>query len=709
MGRPRRGSAAKTDPAPEAPQVDRPSDQDWAAKLAQAEKPTTKEPTASARPPTDHAVNMAALLGDSTELMADAPSLGGAIDAAPVPPHEPLPDVPVLTDEDSEEQDSLAADLEVVRDTFNLEELDSHKKLPPSATADATPAPVNLAPDDEDVFEEINHPKSSSGSGSFSSSGVDLQQLDSGSFENIVEEVAAQAAAPAGPGSGVDLGSAELPKVPRSLGHDDADQPPSGRDLIAEAVESGMDMHQPLMEIVDEEQALEASEVVESSDQMKQPVMDIVEDEALEASEVVESSEKMQPPTMEIVEGEEALEASEVVESSSGRMKQPLLEIVEEQMAEEAKAAEVKAPGEKEESSAVNLGAPVETQKLNREEMDALLAGQEMGSAAEPPIIPESEPAKPDPRKTRMAGRGPIRTTQMQEGGIEEAMDEAVEEEAAAVEAGDVVEEPAPPVEQEVGAEEVVLDDAVVGENVSEIILRSDHPTIDSSEHLEELAGSGPHSGVLLDKLKAKQTGEVDPEEVQLGEAAVEEEEAPAAVGSGEKAAKPPKSRAPVLMLAGATGVGLLVGLVIGLGTHFLLPVSSAVKQELEQHKTEAASLKSNLAAANKSAEEKNAALEAVPQADKKAAEAKVAELEKAKRRWPTRRRREAQVAGLQTMLMTEKKNAEKAAADAKEASGKLADEMKKSAAALAANEKLLTEQKSLTRTSILSMGSMRS
>src|SRR5581483_4691419 len=115
----------------------------------------TIEPTVSGRPATDHAVNISDFMADSTELMADAPSPPVA-DAPPPPetPHEP--DVPLLTDEDSEEQNAMAADLEVVRETFNLQDMDSHKKMtPPSGDSGSMPQPVNLAPDDEDVFEEI--------------------------------------------------------------------------------------------------------------------------------------------------------------------------------------------------------------------------------------------------------------------------------------------------------------------------------------------------------------------------------------------------------------------------------------------------------------------------------------------------------------------------------------------------------------------------
>ena len=214
--------------------------------------------------------------------------------------------------------------------------------------------------------------------------------------------------------------------MPKSQEGDDAlDQLLSARDLIAEAVESGVDLKQPLMEIGEEET--------------------LAEEQALEAGEVIESSTEMKQPLLEIVEEEAPLEASEARLLSSGTMKKPLMEIVDEEAP--AEASEVVEDA----SSAVDLGSPVETQTLNREEMDALLASQELGAAAEHPIqagdkgdeqaakadgprktvvagqhpvratqMQDIDPTKPDARKTRVAGRGLVRTTQVQEGAIEE-------------------------------------------------------------------------------------------------------------------------------------------------------------------------------------------------------------------------------------------------------------------------------------------------
>ena len=310
----------------------------------------------------------------------------------------------MLTNEDSDEQDSLAADLEVVRQTFNLDELDSRKNLKPPAEETSEMPVVHATPDDEDVFEEVELAGSPSNSGSFSSSGVDLKQLDSNSFDDMVDEIAADASK-----SSVDLDSAELPSIPKSLDEEDAlDQPPSGRDLIAEEVESGVDLRQPLMEIVEEEtlaeeNALEAVDVVESSTEMKQPLLEIVEEEeALEATEVVESSGAMKKPLMEIVEDAAPADVSQVIVEDAA-----LADVSEVVVGEEP-------------SSAVDLGKPVETQTLSREEMDALLAGQELGAAAEHAVQADEQgdepPTQPgSPRKTVVAGRHPVRTTQMQD------------------------------------------------------------------------------------------------------------------------------------------------------------------------------------------------------------------------------------------------------------------------------------------------------
>ena len=187
---------APADPGASTAKFDRPSDQDWAAHVHH--ELTVNSPTAE-KPETQHALNTSALFADAAELMADSP----AQTTAPVePPHEPLPSVPMLTDEGSDEQDSLVADREVVRQTFNLDELDSRKNLkPPADSIDTMPA-VEPEPEDEDVFEEVELAGKPGDSGSFSSSGVDLKQLDSNSFEDMVDDIAAGA-----PKSSVDLGS----------------------------------------------------------------------------------------------------------------------------------------------------------------------------------------------------------------------------------------------------------------------------------------------------------------------------------------------------------------------------------------------------------------------------------------------------------------------------------------------------------------------
>jgi Tetratricopeptide repeat len=477
--------------------VDRPSDLDWAERAA-LEQTALDQATPKGKPPTDHAVNVAELLADPAEIMADTPSQTGAADGPPVVPIEP-PDASMLSDESTEEQESLAADLEVVRQTFNLDELDSKKNLQtPASGGSGVLPPVNLAPEEDVFVEEVDlATQAKGGSGSVSSlSGVDLQQLDSGSFENIVQEEAA------GSKSSVDLGSAELPAIGsarKPSAQELDDQPPSGRDLIAEAVESGVDMQQPLMEVVEE---------------MKEP-------------------------------GGEVLEASEVIDDAP--------------------------------SSVVDLGGPVETTSLSRQELDALLASQELGSAADQSMTAgeqedgsPQEPGKPDPRKTRVSNRSPIRETQLQS----EELEEVTAADAAAPDAEEFVEQEVAAPEASDGwgdeATEAVISEAApeYGDEVQEIVLSENHPTIDSSANLEELAAaaftSSADSGLLLSNLEAQEKGAVDPEEVQLGESAELEtiNEAPGgrAMGDEEKPAKPAKSRLPILPFAGGAAAGTLVG-----------------------------------------------------------------------------------------------------------------------------------------------------
>jgi tetratricopeptide (TPR) repeat protein len=545
---------------------------------------------------------MADLLAEPPGPLGESPSATG-MHAPPLPTELP-PDVPALTEESSDKHEALERDREVVRETFKLDDIDSHKGMTPP------PRPVTQAPDtaetpalppDEDIFE-VN--AAAEGSGAFSGSGVDLQQLDSGSFENIVEEVVGEAGPKTRSSSGIDLGSAELPRLPADQPPSET-EPPSGRDLIAEAVESGVDLKQPLMDVVEEE-AMEAGEVVESDEHPKPPATEPAEEEALEASEVVESSGTMQAPTMEIVE-EASLEAGEVIESDAD-MKQPLMEMAEEQAKlDESGEEEALEAGEVVEdeptSSSVNLGAPAETQQLTREQMDELAAGRELGAAAEDSAAPRSE-EEPDARKTKLSGRGPIRATQM--GDISDMIDAAPPEEAGelveeevvsgeAADAGEVIEETAGtesagPVEREVAAPETV------GADEEEIVISEDTPTVDSSKRLEEIASagtesgvdidrllseasskSGADSGVLIDKLDKKEKDEIDPEEVELGVSAPPEDDSGAALrraGGGEeleeepaaaeekraKPEKPPKPRSPVLPFAGGGVAGTLLG-----------------------------------------------------------------------------------------------------------------------------------------------------
>jgi hypothetical protein len=586
------------------PTFDRPSDQDWAAKAG--EVPPAPPAAAAGRPATHPGMEATDLFAAPTGEPPESPSQTG-LHAPPLPTEEPPPDLPALTDQSSHEHEAMP-DREVVRQTFNLDEIDAHKGLtPPPAVA--TPKPAPEGPADDDVFEVVT---AAEGSGEFSSSGVDLQQLDSGSFDNFVEEVVEEEV-PAKPpsASSIDLGSAELPRLPASEAEQEA-EPPSGRDLIAEAVESGDDL-KPLAAEAAEEEAVEADEVVESSSDLKPPVPEIAaEEEAVEAVEVVESSGTMKPPQMDIAADEEVLSAA--LSDSGADLKQPLMEIAEEQARLDATGGEeVLEAGEVVEeapSSSVNLGAPAETQALSHDEMKELEAGRELGSAAEQSVQPEAdegaEPDKPGGRKTVVAGRGPIRTTQLgdmadmidaapPEEAAELVEEEVVSEEAAeeAAEAGEVIEETAGaetegPIEQEVAAPESA------GADAEEIVTSEETPAVDSSQRLEEIAAAGHESdvdldallnetakpsaadsGVLIDKLRDREKAEVDPEEVDLGvsappesdsgaalrRAAAEEEmeEAPADEEE-KKPAKPEKKRSAAMPFLGGGLAGTLVG-----------------------------------------------------------------------------------------------------------------------------------------------------
>ena len=116
----------------------------------------------------------------------------------------------------------------------------------------------------------------------------------------------------------------------------------------------------------------------------------------------------------------------------------------------------------------------------------------------------------------------------------------------------DLVEEPSSKVT--LGAE------SAYSEDVSEIVLKPDHPVLDSSAHLEELAETG--SGVLLNKLKGQEHLDADPEEVQLGEPGVsEDDETLAAPGEDEpKPEKPKKQLSGALAFVGGGFLGTMVG-----------------------------------------------------------------------------------------------------------------------------------------------------
>jgi hypothetical protein len=683
--------AAPADAEPSSPKIDRPSDQDW-AKNAEVAPP---EPPVKGRPPTQPAVDVEDLFAEPVDLQSESPSQTGARSAPPLP-HEAAPDMPALADESSAERESLAADIEVVRQTFNLDDMDSQKKLAGGGSGPTTPAPAKA---DEDVFE-LNQP-AAEGSGPFSSSGVDLKQLDSGSFEDIVAEVVEEAAPPtrAGGGSSVDLGSAELPRMSPEQPQE-GEQPPSGRDLIAEAVESGVDLKQPLMEIVEEEEAMEASEVVESSDKMKQPLM-------------------------EIAEGEEAMEASEVVESS-GKMKRPLMEIAEE-MAKQEEAAEAAEVVEEEESSAVDLGAPAQKQALTPEEMGMLEASQEMGAAA--------EPEKPGARKTVVAGQGPVRATQLSDQPPEEAAeaaeevaDEVFEDEATITAPGDAAVEEVAEVEPEIPSEEdIVLNEPRTGSKVNLEQGAAGPGSASSGLDLDALLRekdkqegmASSDSGLLLGKPPAKQppAHAVDPEEVQLGEPAAEEEEAAAetpveemeevgeAAHEEEKPAKPPKQKSRALALVGGGLLGLLVGVGGAAGVYFsgLLPEKKStappasntaqtaeltkLRGDKEAADRKAADLEAAVAAEKKNADDATANLQTANAEKKKAEDALAAEKMKGADDAKTAM---ATIDGLKKSLGDEKQKADGALAELKKAT----DDKKKADDAVVTANKMLADQK---------------
>jgi hypothetical protein len=217
---------------------------EWAALVDEPAPPLASHPDTHVRQ-SPHTGEMPAApdTGEMADLLSEPkPAEGAGTPAVPAPAdtHEPPP-VP-----------ALASDVEMARDLYPGE------PVAPSAGTTPSDSAIDLGAAAE--VTDISSVQSGKGPAAVADSGIELGEVP-------VEYVAPP---PAGE-SGIDLGEAPAVESAPGSSSDEAmtltepappaSESPSGRDLIAEQVESDVDMHMPRMEIAPEGPAPSAEEV----------------------------------------------------------------------------------------------------------------------------------------------------------------------------------------------------------------------------------------------------------------------------------------------------------------------------------------------------------------------------------------------------------------------------------------------------------------
>jgi tetratricopeptide (TPR) repeat protein len=343
------GEATSSEGAP--PVMDAPSDVDLLARALAEAPPAPPEPP-RAKPPT------------SPEIKSPASAVGGAEPPTLRDPGDPMSiSVPAAVPEEPPELEAdhaLADDIEIVRDAFGAQPSGASGSVPLAVPEDHSDSGVARTMSAEreassDAVEEetLDIGEEAVAAAGSEQSGVDLSGLVA---EAAVEEPAAEVVGD----SGIALGAEHLVEE-EAVGQMPAEAtsgPLSGRDLIAEAVESGVDLGEAVP-VAEEEPAsgLSAEAVIEEGSGVALGAEAIVEEGSsveLGADAIVDDADipvaEEDLPEVEAASGVE-LGAEAIVEETSG------VALGADAIVEEASGVSLGADAIVEEASGVALGA----------------------------------------------------------------------------------------------------------------------------------------------------------------------------------------------------------------------------------------------------------------------------------------------------------------------------------------------------------------
>ncbi len=231
-----------------APTIDAPSDADWLNQTLRANPPVVEEPVVLEEAP-EEVVHAAELADDEPTVVP-----GSASDIS------------------FDEPDVMAEDMEVVRSAFAVDSSDSMERAQPPVMEFADEPEVieaELAPADSDIVQAALVDDGEDAV----AGGVDKDEVDLSAISSTVSGVALVDEPSEAPSShqmaetsGVNLAEEELISddlaAAMVAGGEGAppDEPRSGRDLIAEEVESGVDLHKPTKDLADDMLEAEAGQ-----------------------------------------------------------------------------------------------------------------------------------------------------------------------------------------------------------------------------------------------------------------------------------------------------------------------------------------------------------------------------------------------------------------------------------------------------------------